>query len=188
MIFGSDCERGDFWSGLTAGFVSDGVACGEAAATRCTPCLRLGEPCRTYFGGPLKRSPPSERGRSSLPPRTAARVMPASRAEYGTARPSCPLLCGGSRPLYPQDRLRHIVPLALVPHTRHERRRQSCPGSPQVLRQPSRPQVVTPPAFATRRGCGSNSLPKPGRKWGLGKRIALSFSLVRHHSICHPIA
>ena len=34
MIFGSDCERGDFWSGLPAGSVSDGVACGEAAATR----------------------------------------------------------------------------------------------------------------------------------------------------------
>jgi hypothetical protein len=61
MIFGSDCERGDFWSGLTAGVMSDGVACGEAAATRCTPC-------RTYFGGSLKRSPPSERGRSYFPP------------------------------------------------------------------------------------------------------------------------
>ena len=48
-----------------------------------------------------KKSPPSERGRSCLPPRTAARVMPASRAEDGTARPSCPLLRGGSRPFVP---------------------------------------------------------------------------------------
>jgi len=31
-------------------------------------------------------------------------------------------------PLYPQGCLRHIVPLALVPHTRHERRRQPCPS------------------------------------------------------------
>ena len=37
------------------------------------------------------------------------------------------------------------------------------------------------------RGCGSNSLSKPGRKWGLGKRIALSFCLAGRCSLCHSI-
>ncbi len=167
MIFGSDCERGDFWSGLTAGVMSDGVACGEAAATRCTPC-------RTYFGGSLKRSPPSEgvvhvcpreppQGSCRLPvPKTAPQaVMPLASWRFAplcTPKAACATSC-----LWRSFLTRGTSGADSL-----------APAHPQVSRQPSRTQVVTPPAFATRRGCGSNSLPKPGRKWGLGKRIAFS--------------
>ena len=62
-------------------------------------------------------------------------ISPANRRKRRASFPcrirhrklSRPLLIGGSRPFVPQASLRHIVPLALVPHTRHERHRLACP-------------------------------------------------------------
>jgi len=62
------------------------------------------------------------------------------------------------------------------------------PAHPQVSRQPSRTQVVTPPAFATQRECGRNSLPKPGRKWGLGNELLCSFAFDFRQGNRHLIA
>ena len=75
----------------------------------------------------LAKRSPRRSGSFVLPPRTAASVMPASRAEDGTASRHGTCSDGGSRPLCPQGHLHHIVPLALVPHTRHERCRWPCP-------------------------------------------------------------
>jgi len=87
-------------------------------------------------------------------------------------KPSCPLLRGGSRPSVPPRRpAPHRAFGVRSSHAARAAQTVLPQAHPQVSRQPSRTQAVMPPAFAARRGCGDNSLPKPGRKWGLGKQI-----------------
>jgi hypothetical protein len=171
-IFGGRCPGLSHRVTGRVGIRSEGVACGEAAATRCTLC-------RTYFGGSLKRSPPQERGRSSFPPRTAARVMPASRAEDGTASRHAPCFVAVRAPLCPQASLRHIVPLAFVPHTRHERRRLACPRLTRRCRanlrglRLSRHQLSPPEEDAV-----AIRFPSPKGSGGLGNEL-LFFVVLR---------
>jgi hypothetical protein len=114
----------------------------RAAKPPCRAALVAARTLEARLQGRRRRS-----GVVQFAPANRRKCRAGLRCRLRHRKSSRPLLRGGSRPFVPQARLRHFVPWRSFLARGTSGAARLAPPDPQGSRQPSRTQVVTPPAF-----------------------------------------